>query len=96
MNKFDEDFIEIPCQCGFTAEKNRDKYEIYLMKIGSIMGKELPKKEVLRCRICKDISFLKRNYDVDEDLVFKGMSSIETITDIIKDSRIPTSFSPNG
>jgi hypothetical protein len=51
---------EVACKCGHTPEKNRDQFEIYHMKMGSIFGQELPKKAVLRCVICKDISIVSR------------------------------------
>ena len=56
MNKYKE----IPCKCGFTYENNKDEYETYHMRIGSIRGKELPKKPIPRCRTCKTISLIER------------------------------------
>ncbi len=54
------EYKEVPCKCGFTCEKNRDEFEIYHMRMGSIMGKELPLKHVKRCKTCKTISILQR------------------------------------
>jgi len=47
---------EIPCECGFTYEKNSDEFEIYHLLIASINGRELPRKPVMRCKSCKTIS----------------------------------------
>jgi len=55
-----EEYKEVPCKCGFTYEKTPEEFEIYHMKMGTYLAKELPKKPVLRCKICKTISFLSK------------------------------------
>ena len=51
---------EVPCKCGFTHENNPSEFETYHLRMGSIMGKELPLKSVPRCKTCKNISILER------------------------------------
>lgn len=54
------EYKEVPCEYGFTYEKNREHFEIYHLTMGTIMGMELPKKAVPRCKTCKKISLLER------------------------------------
>lgn len=54
------EYKEIPCECGYTYENDANEFEIYEMKMGSLFGKELPKKSVPRCKTCKKISILKK------------------------------------
>lgn len=51
---------EVPCECGFTHEENKEKFEVYYMRMGSCLGQELPKREVVRCKTCKQISTVTR------------------------------------
>jgi|GEM_PF-6980829 len=60
-------YNEVPCKCGHTPQENCQEFEIYEMRMGKILGKELPTKSVLRCKICKEVSLLqKENETLDE------------------------------
>lgn len=50
---------ERACKCGFTAENNRDKFEIFKMNMGSVFGKNLPPRNTLRCATCKEVSVME-------------------------------------
>ncbi len=81
------EYSEVPCECGFTPEKEKNQFEIYYMRMGSIMHKELPKKPVLRCKTCKKISILERKEkpNLQQD-IFEGMPSLK---EIIEKKQIP-------
>lgn len=55
------EYIEVPCKCGFVPEKNRGEFESFGMKMGTIMGQELPLRKTWRCRTCKDICMITRD-----------------------------------
>ena len=52
-------YKEIPCACGFTPEHNRNEFESFQMKMGKIMGKELPTRKTWRCKHCKDVCIIE-------------------------------------
>lgn len=72
-------YREVPCKCGYTPQEQREQFEIYYMKIGTIMGKELPKKPVLRCKTCKDISIIKRDEVNKTDPNIEGLEELHKI-----------------
>lgn len=61
-------YSEVPCKCGHTPEKDRQEFEIYQMRMGTIFGKELPTKAVLRCKTCKEVSIVQREDVTDMTL----------------------------
>lgn len=85
------EYKEVPCKCGFTYEKNSEKFEIHKIKMGTVMGMKLPKKLVPRCSTCKKISLLER-IDKEEMISanigpFYGLPELKKIVYIINSSR---------
>lgn len=58
------EYKEVACKCGYTYENNKDEFEIYRMRMGSILGQELPRKPVPRCKTCKTVSIVERTREV--------------------------------
>lgn len=56
----DCNYKELPCDCGFTYKDNPDQYEIYEMNMGKIMGQDIGKKKVPRCKTCEKISIIEK------------------------------------
>lgn len=54
------EYNEVPCKCGHTPEKNLQEFEIYQIRMGKILGKELPTKSVLKCKTCQEVSIVQR------------------------------------
>lgn len=57
-----DDWIEIPCTCGFTHEKNPEEFENYELEIckTSIGEYSFPKVKIQRCKTCETVPLLKR------------------------------------
>lgn len=88
----EDEWKEVPCRCGFTPEKNKSEFEVYLLRMGTFMGQEIPKKPVQRCKTCKSISIIHRVENImSDDEVYKGMSPLKEIVEK-KQIPIPSSF----
>jgi hypothetical protein len=84
-------YKEKPCFCGFVPEKNRNEFESFGMKMGKIMGQELPLRKAWRCKTCKDVCMLVKS-DADD---FKEPDELDKLVDVLRLSKIPSSFSAN-
>jgi len=69
-------YKETPCDCGFTQLDNSNEFELYMLPMGTYMGKSIGKKPVTRCKNCHKISVI----EIVEELPSKY--SGETIDEI--------------
>lgn len=72
-------YHEIPCKCNFTHEKNPEEFELFPMKMGTVMGVELPPRPTLRCKTCKTVSLVKREGQIPDD----GLDNLDGLRQIV-------------
>jgi len=78
-----DEYIEVPCKCGFTQDKNPEEFETYLLRMGTFMNQEIGLKPVPRCKTCKTISIIMRENLISEkeEYPFKDMPSVRNIVE---------------